>query len=207
MSWFTLMYGGSTNLVARFTMHGRTDSDRAVVTLDVGECNDAVPASALTGRAATLRPSPQAERPAAGGCGSDRASFTLTISSQLIDCLADHVPLVLCLDGRGLKEHDLGAAVLSGRPCPLGHAAGLLGEVDLQCEAVPGQPGGSRDARSQRCPRAISIACGGSHRPPTIPGSDTGTVCQPGTVAPGSGRRPDDTPEGIGDGWSDRGTR
>ena len=34
------MFGGLANLEARFTMHGRTDSDWAVVTLDVEECND-----------------------------------------------------------------------------------------------------------------------------------------------------------------------
>ncbi len=34
------MFGGLANLEARFTMDGRTDSDRAVVTLDVEECDD-----------------------------------------------------------------------------------------------------------------------------------------------------------------------
>ena len=34
------MFGGLANLEACFTMHGRTDSDRAVVTLDVEECDD-----------------------------------------------------------------------------------------------------------------------------------------------------------------------
>ncbi len=34
------MFGGLANLEARFAMHGRTDSDRAVVTLDVEECDD-----------------------------------------------------------------------------------------------------------------------------------------------------------------------
>ena len=32
--------GGLAHLEARFTMHGRTDSDRAVVTLDVEQCDD-----------------------------------------------------------------------------------------------------------------------------------------------------------------------
>ena len=34
------MFGGLANLEACFTVHGRTDSDRAVVTLDVEECDD-----------------------------------------------------------------------------------------------------------------------------------------------------------------------
>ena len=34
------MFGGLANLEARFTTHGRTDSDRTVVTLDVEECGD-----------------------------------------------------------------------------------------------------------------------------------------------------------------------
>ena len=34
------MFGDVANLGARFTVHGRTDSYRAVVTLDVQECDD-----------------------------------------------------------------------------------------------------------------------------------------------------------------------
>ncbi len=34
------MFGGLANLEARFTTHGRTDSDRAVVTLGVEGCGD-----------------------------------------------------------------------------------------------------------------------------------------------------------------------